>query len=74
LHVSHRDNKDALVGLQREIGAGAARIGAEALDQRIEGRTRDELEMLADQFNSLAVQPKESYASRSTKWRHGRVS
>ncbi len=49
------------------LQAGAARIGAGALDQRIEVRTGDELEMLADQFNQMAVQLKESYSGLERK-------
>ena len=46
---------------------GAARIGAGELDQRIEIRTGNELEALADQFNSMAAQLKESYAGLEQK-------
>ncbi len=46
---------------------GAARIGAGALDQRIEVRTGDELEALADQFNSMTAQLHESYANLEQK-------
>jgi signal transduction histidine kinase len=49
------------------LQAGAAQIGAGALDQRIEVRTGDELEALADQFNSMAAQLKESYANLEQK-------
>jgi signal transduction histidine kinase len=49
------------------LQAGAARIGAGELDQRIDIRTRDELEALADQFNSMAAQLKESYAGLERK-------
>ena len=49
------------------LQAGAAQIGAGALDQRIEVRTGDELEMLADQFNSMAAQLQESYANLEQK-------
>jgi two-component system, NtrC family, sensor kinase len=41
---------------------GAAQIGAGALDQRIEVKTGDELEALADQFNQMTAQLRESYA------------
>src|SRR5262249_3404886 len=44
------------------LQAGAARIGAGELDQRIDVRTGDELEALGNQFNSMAGQLKESYA------------
>jgi signal transduction histidine kinase len=47
--------------------AGAARIGAGELEQRIEVRTGDELEALGDQFNSMAAQLKESYAGLERK-------
>ena len=46
---------------------GAARIGAGDLDQRIEVRTGDELETLADQFNEMSVQLRESYAGLEKK-------
>jgi signal transduction histidine kinase len=49
------------------LQAGAAQIGAGALDQRIEVRTGDELEALADQFNSMAAQLQESYANLEQK-------
>ena len=49
------------------LQAGAARIGAGELDQRIEVRTGDELEALGDQFNSMAAQLKESYAGLERK-------
>jgi len=49
------------------LRAGAARIGAGELDQRIDVRTGDELEALGDQFNSMAGQLKESYAGLERK-------
>jgi signal transduction histidine kinase len=49
------------------LQAGAARIGAGALDQRIEVRTGDELESLAEQFNAMAAQLQESYADLEQK-------
>jgi signal transduction histidine kinase len=49
------------------LQTGAARIGAGELDQRIEIRTGNELEALADQFNSMAAQLKESYAGLEQK-------
>jgi signal transduction histidine kinase len=49
------------------LQAGAARIGAGALDERIEVRTGDELEALANQFNSMATQLQESYAGLERK-------
>jgi signal transduction histidine kinase len=51
----------------RAIQAGAAQIGAGALDQRIEVRTGDELEALANQFNSMTAQLQESYANLEQK-------
>jgi signal transduction histidine kinase len=49
------------------LQAGAAKIGAGELDQRIEVHTGDELEGLAGQFNSMAAQLKESYAGLERK-------
>jgi signal transduction histidine kinase len=49
------------------LQAGAARIGAGALDQRIDVKTGDELEGLADQFNRMAGQLRESYATLEQK-------
>jgi signal transduction histidine kinase len=49
------------------LQAGAARIGAGALNQRIDVRTGDELESLANQFNSMASQLQESYANLEQK-------
>jgi two-component system, NtrC family, sensor kinase len=49
------------------LEAGAARIGAGALDQRIDVKTGDELEGLADQFNRMAAQLQESYATLERK-------
>jgi signal transduction histidine kinase len=51
----------------QQLQAGAGRIGAGDLDQRIEVRTGDELEALGDQFNSMAAQLKESYAGLERK-------
>ncbi|HTO86358.1 MAG TPA: ATP-binding protein [Thermoanaerobaculia bacterium] len=51
----------------RAMQAGAARIGAGQLDQSIDVRTGDELEGLAGQFNSMAVQLKESYGQLERK-------
>jgi signal transduction histidine kinase len=45
----------------RALSAGAARIGAGALDQRIQIRTGDELEVLANEFNRMAEQLHELY-------------
>ena len=49
------------------LQAGAARIGAGELGHRIEVRTGDELETLADQFNRSAAQLEESYANLEQK-------
>ena len=51
----------------RALEAGAARIGAGALDERIDVRTNDELESLADAFNAMAGQLRESYAGLEQK-------
>jgi signal transduction histidine kinase len=51
----------------RTLDDGARRIGAGELDQRIEIHTGDELEGLADQFNRMSVQLKESYAGLERK-------
>ena len=52
------------VGVLRQ---GAARIGAGALDHRIEVQTGDELEALATEFNRMAAQLQESYAGLEQK-------
>jgi signal transduction histidine kinase/DNA-binding response OmpR family regulator len=49
------------------LQAGAARIGAGDLDTPIEVRTNDELETLADQFNQMTAQLRESYAGLERK-------
>ena len=49
------------------IQAGAARIGSGSLDQRIEIRSNDELGALAEEFNRMAAQLRESYASLEQK-------
>jgi signal transduction histidine kinase len=49
------------------LQAGADRIGAGTLDQRIEIRSGDELEALAVAFNRMASQLEESYASLEEK-------
>src|SRR5439155_15567249 len=49
------------------LQAGAARIGAGELGHRIEIRTGDELEALAEQFNSTTAQLQESYATLERK-------
>jgi signal transduction histidine kinase len=49
------------------LQAGAARIGAGELGYRIDVKTGDELETLADQFNRTAAQLQESYANLEQK-------
>ncbi len=49
------------------LQVGAARIGTGALDQRIEVRTGDELEALAEEFNRMTGQLRESYANLERK-------
>jgi signal transduction histidine kinase len=51
----------------RALEAGAARIGAGALDERIDVRTNDELESLADAFNAMTGRLRESYADLEQK-------
>jgi signal transduction histidine kinase len=51
----------------RELGVGAARIGSGDLTRRISIRTGDELEALGDQFNSMAAQLHDSYATLERK-------
>jgi signal transduction histidine kinase len=51
----------------RALQAGAARIGAGDLGDRIEVRTGDELEVLADHFNQMAARLQESYAGLERK-------
>ncbi len=46
---------------------GAAHIGAGALDQRIEVRTGDELEALAEEFNRMTAKLRESYTTLEQK-------
>jgi signal transduction histidine kinase len=46
---------------------GAQRIGAGELDQKIEIRTGDELEALAEQFNRMTDQLRESYSGLERK-------
>jgi signal transduction histidine kinase len=49
------------------LRAGAARIGAGDLSQRISIKTGDELEALADQFNDMTSRLEESYADLEKK-------
>jgi signal transduction histidine kinase len=46
---------------------GAARIGAGDLDHRLEIKTGDELQALAEEFNHMAAQLRESYAGLELK-------
>lgn len=47
----------------QELRQGVTRIGAGKLDHRIDIRTGDELEVLADEFNQMTTKLQESYAS-----------
>src|SRR6202011_2624903 len=49
------------------LRAGARRLGAGDFSHRIDVHTKDELEELADQFNSMAGQLKETYSGLETK-------
>jgi len=49
------------------LQAGAARIGTGELGHRLQVRTGDELEALADQFNTMTAQLQESYANLEQK-------
>ncbi len=51
----------------RTLDEGARRIGAGELDQQIVIKTGDELEGLADQFNRMSGQLRESYAGLERK-------
>jgi signal transduction histidine kinase len=57
----------AMVRPIRVLQAGAAKIGAGQLGDRIQVRTGDELEGLAAQFNSMASALQESYAGLERK-------
>src|SRR5262245_53316067 len=56
-----------MVGPIQALRAGAARIGAGDLGQRISIKTGDELESLADQFNEMGARLQESYADLEKK-------
>jgi len=56
-----------MTGPIRALDAGAARIGAGALDHRITVHTGDELEELADRFNTMAADLQSSYADLEKK-------
>src|SRR5260370_4225634 len=62
LYVARR-----MVGPIQALRAGAERIGSGDLAQRIEIKTGDELETLADQFNDMAGRLQESYAGLEKK-------
>ena len=49
------------------LRAGARRLGAGDFSHRIEVRTKDELEELSDQFNSMAGQLQETYEGLESK-------
>ncbi|MEO8509556.1 MAG: GAF domain-containing protein, partial [Betaproteobacteria bacterium] len=51
----------------RTLSEGAQRIGEGNLDQKIDVHTGDELEALADRFNRMSGQLKESYAGLERK-------
>ncbi|HTQ33031.1 MAG TPA: GAF domain-containing protein [Stellaceae bacterium] len=51
----------------RELQEGAAQIGAGDLDRRLDIRTGDELEALAEQFNRMAADLQTSYAELEQK-------
>jgi signal transduction histidine kinase len=51
----------------RTLRDGAVRIGSGDLDQRISIETGDELQALGDQFNRMAAQLQDSYASLERK-------
>jgi len=51
----------------RVLREGAARIGAGDLEQQIDVRTGDELQALAEQFNRMSAQLRESYAGLEKK-------
>ena len=57
----------ALVRPLRALQEGAAQIGAGDLERHIEVRTGDELEGLAEQFNRMSAQLRESYAGLERK-------
>ena len=57
----------AMVKPIRALQAGAARFGEGNLSDRIVVRTSDELETLAEQFNTMAARLQESYAGLERK-------
>ncbi len=57
----------ALVRPLRALQEGAAQIGAGDMERRIDVRTGDELEGVAEQFNLMSAQLRESYAQLERK-------
>ncbi len=57
----------ALVRPLRTLQAGAGEMGAGQFDRRIDVRTGDELEVLAEQFNNMGAKLKESYSGLEKK-------
>jgi signal transduction histidine kinase len=57
----------SLVGPMRALQEGATRIGRGDLTSRIDVRTGDELQSLAEHFNSMAGELQESYANLEHK-------
>jgi HAMP domain-containing protein len=55
------------------LRTGARRLGAGDFSHRIDVRTKDELEELADQFNSMAGQLHETYSGLESKWKSARA-
>ncbi len=51
----------------RELQVGAAEIGAGELGHRLDVKTGDELQALAEQFNTMATRLEESYANLERK-------
>jgi signal transduction histidine kinase/CheY-like chemotaxis protein len=51
----------------RQLRTGAMRIGGGDLSHRISIKTNDELEALGEQFNSMAIQLEQSYATLERK-------
>ncbi|HEY5636075.1 MAG TPA: ATP-binding protein [Burkholderiales bacterium] len=56
-----------MIGPIRKLQEGAAAIGGGDLDQKIDVRTGDELQALAEQFNAMAAKLGESYAGLERK-------
>jgi len=56
-----------MIGPIRKLQEGAAAIGSGNLEQKIDVRTGDELQALAEQFNAMAGRLRESYAGLERK-------